>query len=420
MKILNILPYSPVPPHFGGALRIFHLLHYMVKHHDVSVIAYGDQASGEAIRRAYPGGLREIVMVPPPPRLYGKMRRWGQFSAILRGRSATSMAFYSPGMQKAIDRFLVRERFDIIQMENYPLGFYNLGDQGALHVMDAQNVEYDSAHRIANASPSSLRRWFYEREAMSIRREETAIYRKQSGVLLTSDRDRSLLEADLPEVPKFVVPNGVDLSYFQPGGGRIEPASLVFTGSMNYYPNTDGVLYFLSEIFPLIRKVVPNVRFYAVGISPPKSLLRLRSDSIVVTGAVDDVRPFVERSAVYVVPLRMGGGTRLKVLEAMAMQKPVVTTTVGCEGVQVRHNESVLIANDPSSFAASVAELLNNRTLAARLQANGYEIVRSHYTWEVVGDRLGDAYRSLTTGRPDAVDSERGAHRGGMTTKDRT
>lgn len=395
MKILNILPYSPVPPHFGGALRIYHLLKAMVKRNDVTIICYGDGENEAAIRREFGTDIRDVIMVPPPPRLHGRLKRWGQLSATIRGRSATSQAFHSPDMQSAITSILAREQFDCIQMENYVLGTFDLSDSRAVRILDAQNVEYDSVHRMAVASPSPLRRWFYEREARSIRKEETGIYRMQNAILLTSERDRALLEQEVTGVPKFVVPNGVDIEYFSPGRESAEPLSLVFTGSMNYYPNVDGIEYFLQEILPLIRREVQHVRVYVVGNSPPKSVFQFQSEDVIVAGGVPDVRPFVDRAAVYIVPLRMGGGTRLKVLEALAMRKPVVTTSIGCEGIEVRHNESVLVADTPADFASGVIELLRNKALAERLQRNGYEVVRSGYTWSAVGERLEEAYAAL-------------------------
>lgn len=399
MKILNILPYSPVPTQFGGALRIFHLLRAMASRHDVTVIAFGTPNAGDDISREIPG-VRNVITVPPAPQLYGIRKRAGQAWAIASGQSGIGLIYRSSAMQAAITRTLKRERFDVVQMENYPMGKYSLdGSDGAIRILDAQNVEYDSAERIARNTTSPLRRWFYEREARTTRRGETAVYRNQDALFVTSERDGALL-ADITEVPKFVIPNGVDLEYFRQSPVPVRPNSLVFTGTMNYYPNADGAIYFLQEIFPRILREVPDASIAVVGYAPPGGLLKYRAKNVEITGHVPDVRPFIDRAAVYVVPLRMGGGTRLKVMEALAMKKPVVTTSVGCEGIHLRHSESVLIADSPDEFAASVVRLFRNPEKAVALAARGHETVRTGYSWDAVGKKLENAYSSLMRTAP--------------------
>ena len=185
------------------------------------------------------------------------------------------------------------------------------------------------------------------------------------------------------------------MSYFIPSDLSPEPASLVFTGMMAYVPNSDGMLYFLDEIFPLIQKSVPHAKIYIVGNNPPRALQQRASESVIVTGFVDDVRPYVWRSSVYVVPLRMGGGTRLKVLEAMAMKKPIVTTAIGCEGIDLRNGESALVLDQPQMFASAVVELLGSPSLRERLTTNGYELVRSRYQWDMIVREADRIYHSL-------------------------
>lgn len=399
MRILNILPYSPFPPHFGGALRVAHLLRAMASRHEVSIIAFGSTEAGGRIAAAIPP-LRSVTMVPPTSQLNGLRKRVGQAWAIASGQSGIGLIYRSAAMQSAITEALMRERFDVIQFENYPMGAYDLdGAEGAIRVLDAQNVEYDSADRVAKNTSSPLRRWFYEREAKTTRREEISIYRNQDALFVTSERDADLL-AEITGVPKFVIPNGVDLTYFVKTPVPVRPNSLVFTGTMNYYPNQDGALYFLQEIFPRILRELPDATIAVVGNSPPKKLLSYRAPNVEITGHVPDVRPFIDRSAVYVVPLRMGGGTRLKVMEALAMKKPVVTTSIGCEGIHVRHGESVVIADHPDEFAASVVELLRNPQKAALLAEVGHQTVRKDYSWDAVGDKLEAAYGAILQKAP--------------------
>jgi len=178
---------------------------------------------------------------------------------------------------------------------------------------------------------------------------------------------------------------------------------------MAYVPNSDGMLYFLDEIFPLIKKKVPGVTITIVGNRPPRELLRRASDDVIVTGYVDDVRPFVERAAVYVAPLRIGSGTRLKILEALSMKKPVVTTSIGCEGLDVVDGESALVADEPEAFACRVIELLHSDRLRRKLMRTGSELVREKYDWRIVHKRLDEAYcEVLRSARiPAGADADR-------------
>lgn len=212
---------------------------------------------------------------------------------------------------------------------------------------------------------------------------------------MTSERDREMLNKDLPDVPKYVIPNGVDVGYFKASDVTPEPFSLVFTGTMAYQPNSAGMLYFLEEIFPTILWEIPEAKVYVVGKNPPQELKNHASDKVVVTGMVDDVRPYVDRSSAVIVPLLAGSGTRLKILEAFSMKKPIVTTTIGCEGIDAVHGESAMIADEPEAFARNVVELLQNTELQRKLSANGYELARSCYDWSIIGNQIEAVYQNL-------------------------
>lgn len=398
MRILNILPYSPCPPHFGGALRIYHLLREMTRSHEVTVIMYGTPAEGQLVRDAFGEGLKEVRTVARPAQLTGVRKRWSQVRSLLGRESATTGAFYSAAMQETIDSVVAGQSFDLIQMENHPLGVFRVSCPGAVRVMDAQNVEHDNVRRMAAASRSPIRRAFYRREARKLFLEEKEVYEKQDAIFVTSSRDRSLMDAEFPGVPKYVIPNGVDTSFFHPSDATPAPHTIVFTGAMNYFPNADGMIWFLREIFPLVKRRVSGARVQIVGGGPPRQLTALASEDVDITGYVEDVRPYVRGAGVYAVPLRMGGGTRLKVLEAMAMERPVVTTTVGCEGINVIDRTSVLVADAPDRFAEAVIDLMSNAALRQKLVANGRDLVRSEYEWSVVGARLNETY-SMVTGR---------------------
>ncbi|HUI65829.1 MAG TPA: glycosyltransferase [Bacteroidota bacterium] len=376
---------------------MYNLLKEMTRSHDVSVIMYGTPAEKSLVTESFGGRLRNIRAVEKPLKSVSIHKRWAQIRSLFEAGSATTWSFYSDAMQHAIDRAVSENAFDLIQREFLVMGLFRAECPGAVHVLDAHNVEYDCVRRMAQASRSPIRRAFYGMEYRKMRQEETEIYGRQDALLVTSSRDKALLDKDLVRTPKFVIPNGVDASYFQPSTESPEPHSLVFTGAMNYFPNADGMTFFIKEILPLIRKHVPRIRVYIVGGRPTGQLVSMASRDVSVTGFVKDVRPYVHRSSVYIVPLRMGGGTRLKVLEALAMGKPVVTTSVGCEGIKVEDRHSALIADSAESFAASVVELLHNDTLRRNLAANGRQLIRAQYEWSAIGERVNEAYNCIVT-----------------------
>lgn len=394
MRILHLMPYIPVPPIFGGALRIYHLLKNLARRHEVTVVAYGSPNDHRRMIEYFDTQLRAIHLVPLP--WVARYRRLGQFYALGTSHSFFYSQLVGQGdaMQRKIDQLLTENDFDVVQAEFAPMGSFQLKTD-AVKILDAHNVEYDNFRRMWVNTRSLIRKLHYYREYKKFAREEIEICRKHDAILVTSARDKAILDADVPDVPKFVVPNGVETSYFKPSTISPEPSALIFTGMMAYVPNYDGMVYFLDHIFPLIQREVPEAKIYIVGNRPPRELRKRASKQVVITGYVEDVRPFVWRASVYVVPLRMGSGTRLKVLEAMAMKKPIVTTSIGCEGIDVRHGESVLIADTPHAFAHAVVELLRRPELQSTLIQNGYDLVRSSYEWSVIDEHVETVYQAL-------------------------
>ena len=222
------------------------------------------------------------------------------------------------------------------------------------------------------------------------------------GVLAVSDADSASLTRLYPEAvraPIHVVPTGVDTEFFKPTAPSALSRRLVFTGSMDWLPNEDAMLFFCREIFPSIRAEEPEVTLSIVGRAPTPAVARLAQDAgITVTGRVEDVRPHISESAVYVVPLRIGGGTRLKIFEAMAMGKAVVSTAVGAEGLPVRHGEHLLLADEPAAFATAVVRLLRDADARGRLESAARALVVEQYDWSAVADELDRALTRIAQG----------------------
>ncbi len=395
MKILHLVPYKPVPPQFGGALRIFNLGRQMVKSHDVTLAYPGYEGTEREVQDAFDGRLAGVVSLPRPWRR--RYRRIGQLTSLWSRYSFFHNLGWSRSVERSLQKLVDTTPFDIIQTEFIHMGSYDI-DTGAARIIDSHNVEYDLFRRQWKNARSPLRRMHYYDEYRKIHREETQVYRKHDLVLLTSDRDAGIVAEMAPDARTFVLPNGVDSAYFTPGDVPPEPGTLVFSGIMKYLPNYDGVWFFIEQILPAVAAKVPGVKLIVVGAEPPAWLKAMGSGRVTFTDRVDDVRPWVRKGTVNIVPLRMGGGTRLKILESFSMRIPVVATPIGAEGIDAAHGESIMIAERPPDFAESVVRLLKDAALRKKLTTNAYELMRERYEWSVIGERLEDAYR-IATGR---------------------
>jgi glycosyltransferase involved in cell wall biosynthesis len=396
VKVLIATPFAPVPPDFGGGLRVYHLIRQVAKRHRVTVLTYGMPQDAARLRKEF--DLPQVRVVAPTWKAASRLA--GQLFSTFTRHSFSQQSLTGAAFQAELDDLLRDESFDVVQTEFSNLGPFVLKTR-ALKVLDAHNVEYDNFRRMYESSPWGIRKLHYGLEHQRMKADELACCRMQDVLLTTSERDKELFRKDV-QTPTFVVPNGMDGAYFTPRSDvEVEPDSIVFTGMMGYVPNHDGINWFLDEVLPLIAAKVPKVKLYVVGKNPPESITRRASERVVVTGTVPDVRPFVWRSSVYVVPLRMGGGTRLKVAEALAMKKPMVSTRIGCEGIDLKDGESVLLADSPEEFAAAVVRLLGDVRLRKVLSENGALVAKRKYDWNVIGDTLEEIYqRSVGPGSP--------------------
>ncbi len=372
-----------------------------LKRHEVSVLAFGTPEQEQRLRDAYGNVLKHIVFVNNNrPRIINLfLRIW----LLLTGRSSFKR-FYSRKMQAAIDRIVRAEHFDLIHCCTTILGYHRLPSNIPL-VGDTHNVEHDAVYR-AYLQTKNLLKPYYFLEYTRLKREELACCEPFNVMVTTTKSDFDKFRALLPDKPMHVVSNGVDPAFFEDQKIEEEPNTMVFTGLMSYYPNNHGILFFLDEIFPLIVNEVPDAKLYVVGAAPPLKVQRRAASNIVVTGFVPDVRPYFARSQVFVIPLKIGGGIRGKALEAMAMRRPIVTTTLGCEGINLKHEDSALFADSPKDFAAAVVRLFRTPELRSRLTAKAHENVVKGYSWDVNGLQLEKVYQSLLNSKSPAMSAD--------------
>jgi polysaccharide biosynthesis protein PslH len=321
--------------------------------------------------------------------------RLRQLRLLLGGPSLERELSTSPAMQAALDGLLRATAFDAVLVEQPFIAHYRVRQAPAgrampLVVLDAHNIEHELVRRAGAVTGGPLRRLHYAVDWRKLRREEVEAFAGADAVAFTSREDEQQALALCSSLRSTVVPNGVDVEYFRrlpehpPPDGR----TIVFFGTLAYFPNQDGMLHFLGETWPRLQQLRPDVRLRIIGPRPTTEVLRHRRPNVEVTGRVDDLRPHLARAAAIIVPLRVGGGTRLKIVEAMAMARPIVSTTVGAEGIDAVPERDLLIGDTPDAFAAQVRRLLDSPELGTRIGASARALAEREYSWASVGDRL--------------------------------
>ncbi|MEA2626531.1 MAG: polysaccharide biosynthesis protein PslH [Candidatus Binatota bacterium] len=413
MKIAFVTARAPYPPDAGGRIRTFHLLREITREHAVTLVTAAD---GEVERHALaglssavPGLAARIAAVPP---------RNGFVSRAVRTLRSpfdplpwTWAAYRHPEFVANLACALAESRFDVVHCDHVQVADAVASMPTPPRVLNLHNVESTIFRRLAETETNLVKRRLIAWQARKAARAEAAAFRRFDRCIAVSDVEREEIARIAPAVPLSVVPNGVDLVAFRPVEIAPTSPSVVFTGAMDWVPNADAVRFFARQVLPRLRASRPDVTFTVVGRDPPAALVReLAEPGITFTGTVDDVRPYVAAAAVVVVPLRIGGGTRLKILEAWAMAKPVVSTTVGAEGLPVRDRGNILIADREDDLAAAIAELLGDPGRAAALGRAGRKTVEETFSWHRLGAALIEAYAQTIAaaecGRP--ADGRRG------------
>jgi len=398
MKILMLSPWLPFPTNWGFAKRVFHLLEVLARRHDVTLLSYSEGNDADSVRVLEQ--LCTVRTVPAPAFPLGK--RLAQLRSLASPTSFQRRTIRTPQMQQALDDLASGPPFDVIHVATSQLAGFRF-DPRPILVLDEHNVEYELYYRTYQLERSPLRRLFAWLEYAKFKREEIATWRAAAGCAMTSRREAELVQQIVPGAPVAVVPNAVDTDFFAPAPGPVDPDAIVMTGLMKYRPNIDGATFFVREILPRIRQVRPAATFYVVGGDPAPEVLRLAGPNVVVTGGVDDVRPYVHKAAVFVVPLRVGSGTRLKVLEGLSMGKPMVSTALGCEGIDVTDGEHLLVADQAAPFADAVLALMDDPARSRRLAERGRALMLAQYRWVTAGAALEAFYDRLMAARGAAA-----------------
>jgi len=401
IKILFVSSYPASPPTYGGQRRLEGLMSSLARRHEVSAIALAnptfDRAIAESAMRKY---CREVVLVKSRSERLPK--RLVQLRSLVSRRSFEARFNRLPAFQSALDELLKRTAFDIVVVSaglgltGYRLRQAPPGASAPRLIFDEHNIEFDLQRQMRSAG-NVARRLHHAVNWLKVRREEIRDWGAHDGITFTSEPDVERARALLPSLRSAVVPNAVDIAAFEPreGDPRPDGKTLMFFGINDYYPNTDGILYFIRDVWPRVAASHPRARLKIVGPRPTAEILAYASDRIEVAGKVDDVRQHLASAAAVIVPLRIGGGTRFKVLEAMAMAKPIVSTRIGAEGIDVVHEQHLLLADDAESIGRAIGRVLDDDDLGTRLGREGRALVQAHYSWDSAARKMDDFFEHV-------------------------
>jgi sugar transferase (PEP-CTERM/EpsH1 system associated) len=405
VRILWLKSDLLLPLDKGGKLRTWHLLRQLAQRHDITYVAFASPNEPRANIEGMREVARDVHVIPRTETRKGSVGFYARAALRIADPLPYAVGTYRSRAYRQCVQTLLRDgAFDLV-VSDFILPAVNLPARlPCPSVVFTHNVESEIWRRHAETASGVTRPLYRAQYRRMLRFERRALDRFE-GVLAVSATDRDTLSriySDAIHGPVHIVQTGVDTEFFEPSSPPEGSRALVFTGSMDWLPNEDAMLYFCREVLPRIRAAEPQVSISIVGRAPTPAVARLAQEQgVSVTGRVDDVRPYIARSAVYVVPLRIGGGTRLKIFEAMAMGKAVVSTTIGAEGLPVQDGEHLLLADDSDSFASAVVRLLRDDARRRSLEGAARKLVVEHYDWAAVA---GDLDRALTRIAKDSAD----------------
>ena len=391
MRLLVVYPYIPFPVDRGTYQRTFHLLRELARDHEVDLLALSEQSERLEQKPVFAAFCRRVEFVPFThprwPRLFP--------DRILNPLPTTVRHWQLPYVAEAIHRFAAGQRYDLAHVCDIVMAQYCYKGLRPLPLaVDRSRVDLQFQLAQRDAMSRGVRQTLLDWENLAkLRRFERRVARRAAVEVVCGSDDEAFIRARISrDVPVQVITNGVDLEYFTPTAApepRAPEPTVLFCGAMDYTPNVDALRWFFSEIHKPLRQRVPQLRVLIVGKSPAAEVQAYaRRSGVTVTGGVPDVRPYYRRAWLQIVPLRIGGGTRLKIPESLAMGTPVVSTTIGAQGLDLRHNHELLLADSPETFAQETARAPHDPGLRARLEETGRRTGQARLAWSGLGQQL--------------------------------
>ena len=398
LKVLFFSQRFPFPMDTGGKIRTAKLLEKLNDLFEITLVSNVESPKDDA----YLDQVEKLcARFQPVPWKEAKKYSFRFYLKVLLGMFSsypfTVINDYSRDLEAALRHLTASQRFDLLVCDflQPTLNVRRLKDIPML--LFEHNIESVIPRRHFETSRNPIAKFFWWQQWRRMERYEKDTCRKFTGTVTVSEIDKKRLEEEVGIKNVFAIPTGVDTSYYAPREDQIKKNSLIFTGSMDWLPNEDAIQFFVRDILGKVREQIPDVKLTVVGRNPSRYLLNLLKSypEVAVTGWVSDVRPYITSHTLYIIPMRIGGGTRIKAYEAMAMGKAMVSTTVGIEGLPVRNGEHLVIADNPTQFAFEVVRLLRDIKARNRLENNATSFVQKHFSWDSAAAAFADVCRQV-------------------------
>lgn len=399
MKILWLTPLFPYPPFSGGQTRAYNLIKNLAKHNEITLFSFMRPGRIQ-------GPIEELKKYCPKIKTFPGRPIWSIRSVLLAGFSHLPFAithFYGDGrVEQALKEELKGGQYDLVHFESFYTSPYLECVRSLPTVMGNENIEYLIYQRFADQKGFPLLKLLFFYDVWKMKNYEQGIWKLADLNLAVSETDADVIER-ITGKASVVIPNGVDLAGFEklkPTGDKQSAAPvLLFVGDFRYFPNQDAIKFLINELWPLIQKKIPQAKLRLVGKNPGRLMNNFETVNVVVDSQVEDIRQAYGAADILLAPIRMASGTNIKILEAMAAGLPVVTTTIGAEGLAVKDDREVVIADKPEKFASAVVGLLADKKRRQQMGLAGQALVKQRYDWSKIVDKLEKAYSRLIHGK---------------------
>jgi len=395
MRILQLTPRIPYPPDDGGKIGIFGITKYLaLRGHEITLLSITSNQNSDLSGLTKYCRVETVVMNTANSYL-------SMLFNLFSKTPYTISKYHERAVLNKLKDLLQRNRFDIVHVDHLHMAYYGKFIKekfGLPVVLREYNVESTIWERYYRGISNPLVKAYARLQFKKVYKYESRIVENFDRCFMITEKDKERIQGMNPRVKACVIPAGVDISYFHPMDVPIEPYSIVSVASMEWLPNVEGILWFYTTIWPLVKEKILQAKLYIVGKNPPIEVERLAGKDIIVTGFVRDVREYMAKATIFIVPLRSGGGMRIKILNALAMGKAVVSTSVGCEGIDVENGRNICVADTEEEFAERIIELLEDESKRKKLGENGLNLVREKYQWERIAERIEDEYNKILKG----------------------
>lgn len=403
-KVLWLSHFIPFPPKGGNLQRSYNLIRELSKTHDLSILSFNQSkiiSSPELLQTAQKH-FSEFCKIYDAIRIESEYSKIRKFYLLLKGLlpwcTYTVSWLESKEFAKQLDTLISNNHFDIIHVDTISLTPYVSHLKDVKVVLNHHNIESAMMLRRSENEKNLLKKLYFYQEGIKLKRLEQRICNKFDLNITCSDLDSERLKNTAGIGDCISIPNGVDLDYFQPKATQVKPKSLVFAGGLSWYPNLDAMTFFLKSVWPDLVRQVPDISLTVIGKNPPAWMVDMQKDysNLYIAGFVDDVRPYLAEAQIYICPIKDGGGTKLKVLDALAMGKVLVADAIACEGIDVVNNRSVIFASSPTEYIDKIKFLMENPTVCEELSRNGAQLIKDQYGFQSIGKKMADIYNELS------------------------